>query len=311
MSRDHPPRALRVSLPFASVPLSRKRTTVDHLASLISDARSRLRRGARAATYYAAAARRANASGHRLVVFGQGRTGSTGLEDLVCSTGQFVKKGEVLNTAKRGEVRWPGRFVRGMSRHHGAANVMFHVKIYQLTEQRSRPLDADVFMHELAADGWKIVYLRRRDVVRHVLSNVIAENRGATHKFDDGVIDLKVHIDCDIFVERVRARLEYERQERWILGDLDFHEVVYEDDLEHPDFHQRTVDRILAFVGLESGKVETAHRKVAKGPLSEIVRNYDEFAFRLTEEGLSEFLPDVPAMGDAVVDADSLDADRA
>lgn len=88
----------------------------------------------------------------RVVIFAQGRTGSTLLENLLCSTGYFRQNGELLNTS-RGEVLFPLQFVNEISKWKPQENFIFHVKIYQLTRDRKRPLDPAFFLETLYKDG--------------------------------------------------------------------------------------------------------------------------------------------------------------
>ena len=51
----------------------------------------------------------------RVVIFAQGRTGSTLLESLLCSTGHFFKNGELLNNdTGKNEIIFPTQYIRGL-----------------------------------------------------------------------------------------------------------------------------------------------------------------------------------------------------
>jgi LPS sulfotransferase NodH len=225
----------------------------------------------------------------RVLIFGQGRTGSTLLESLLASTGHFQRSGELLNVSK-GEIFFPDAYVRGMSKKKSDANFLFHLKIYHLTRDRRRPVDPSRFLTSLDKDGWKVLYLRRRNTVRHQLSNAVRETRGRPHKFDDEHERYRILIDCESFVEKVSERLSFEQAERIALEDIDFCEVVYEDDLENASMHQSTIDRILDFVSLERRPVTTNHRKVNTQDLNDLIINYDEFVQCLVKSDLDRFL---------------------
>jgi LPS sulfotransferase NodH len=225
----------------------------------------------------------------RLLIFGQGRTGSTLLESLLASTGHFRKSGELLNVSK-GEILFPNAYTRGMSKRASDENFLFHLKIYHLTRDRRRPVDPTKFLNSLDKGGWKVVYLRRRNTVRHQLSNVVRENRGRAHKFDDEQERHRILVDCESFVEKVSERIRFEQAEQVALKDIDFCEVVYEDDLEHASMHQGSVDRILDFVSLERRPVTTMHRRVNTQELDDLIINYDEFVQCLVRSDLDRFL---------------------
>lgn len=239
--------------------------------------------------YICDAVRQAKRDQVRMVIFGQGRSGSTLLESLIASTGHFVKYGELLDVAK-GEIRYPCRYIRGLSRRRGYENIVFHVKVYQLTRDRKRPTDPKKLLGELYNDGWKIIYLRRRNKVKHALSNFVVRGRGAYHKLDDKEEDIHISIDCNELVHNVTERLKFEDIERDALARVQYHEVVYEDDLEKQDCHQVTVNRILDYVGLENREVATKHRKINTKSLEDLIVNYDEFVACLKAQNWEQYL---------------------
>ncbi len=123
----------------------------------------------------------------RLLIFGQGRTGSTLLESLICSTGYFHINGELLRTDKGGEVLYPIQYIHGLAKQKAPENFIFHTKIYQLTKNRKHPINPTEFLQTLTNNGWKFIYLRRRNKVKHVLSKIVADHRGHFHKLHDAV----------------------------------------------------------------------------------------------------------------------------
>ena len=225
----------------------------------------------------------------RVVIFAQGRTGSTLLESLLCSTGHFRQNKELLNTAK-GEILFPTHFIRGLSKLKSDDNFIFHVKIYQLTEDRKRPIDPTSFIETLYSEGWKVIYLRRKNKIKHALSNIVATHRGRYHKHNDHKEELKVFVDCENFTEMVNKRFRSEKAEREVLANIEYHEVVYEDDLERSNDHQKTVDRILDYLSLEHREATTTHRKVNTLPLEELISNYEEFLDCLNKHQWQSFL---------------------
>jgi LPS sulfotransferase NodH len=225
----------------------------------------------------------------RLLIFGQGRTGSSLLESLICSTGYFFRNGELLNTDK-GEILYPVQYIRGLTKRKASENIIFHIKVYQLTKDRRRPFDPADFLNTLYNDGWKIIYLRRKNKVRHALSNVVAEHRGHFHKFNDKEEKYSLSIDCNKFIDRVNERFKFEDAERSALANIHYHEIIYEDDLEKSDTHQATINRILDYISLEHREIGTKHRKVNTQSLKDLIVNYDEFMNCLTAHNLRKFL---------------------
>lgn len=231
----------------------------------------------------------------RVVIFAQGRTGSTLLENLLCSTDHFRQNGELLNTSPS-EVLFPVQFVNGISKWRPQENFIFHVKIYQLTRDRKRPIDPAFFLETLYKDGWKIIYLRRRNKIKHALSNVVVRNRGVRHqldtwhKFNDDQEELNVFVDCKKFVKKVEKRFRFDAYEKEVLANIKYHEVIYEDDLEKSTSHQKTVARILDYLSLEAREASTKHRKVNHLPLKKLISNHEEFFECLSKHGWENYL---------------------
>jgi len=242
-----------------------------------------------AIAYFFNATKSASSSSVRTVIFAQGRTGSTLLESLLCSSGYFQRNGELLHP-DRGEILFPTQFIRGLSKWQADNNFIFHVKVYQLTEDRKRPIDPVCFLETLQREGWKVIHLKRKNKVRHALSNVVFKHRGSGHKFDDRREDIKITVNCERFTEQVNDRIRFEVAEKEVLANIDYHTVVYEDDLEKQSAHQETANQIFDYLSLDRREVTTHHRKVIVLPLEELISNYDEFVGCLNQHGWQDFL---------------------
>lgn len=264
--------------------------------SLSSLAQS-LRRSASAALAYGLAAMPGRPRAAPVLIFAQGRSGSTVLESLLASTGHFAARGELLGDG-HDRTRFPRALLRGHARRTGGRSLLCHVKIYHLTRDRERAgsgaLDPREFLRGLAGEGWRIIYLARTDRVRHVLSGLVAEARKDYHKLDDRPVTTAVTVRRATLEEWIAQRLALEEDERAALAGLDYHEVVYERDLEQAAAQQHTIDRVLDFLDLPRRTVSTPFRKVNARPLREIVANYDEFSGWIREMGLESTLSEEP-----------------
>lgn len=225
----------------------------------------------------------------RVVIFAQGRTGSTLLEDLLHSTGYFNKSGEILSPARGGEIFFPIAFINGTSKLNINKSFTFHLKIYHLTGNRKQKKDPAKFLSTLYKNGWQIIYLKRTNKVKHQLSNLVAEHKGY-HKFDNTKEDLSFKIDCESFAKGVEYRIQNEELEKTALKDIEYFQVVYEEDLEKPDCHQETVDKILNHLNLNTCPVKTNHKKVNTHSFQELIINYDEFYDLLKKKNWLKYL---------------------
>ena len=232
----------------------------------------------------------------RVVIFAQPRTGSTLLESLLCSTGHFHSHGELLNSKiSKTKILFPLSFIRGLSKWKYQNNFIFGLKIGHLTKPRKYPINPTLFMETLYKDGWKIIYLRRRNKVKQYLSMLVVKSRVpsqqfAWHKFDDNPEELNISIDCDEFVKGIETKIQRNALEKKVLANIEYHEVIYEDDLEQPQSHQKTVDRILNYLSLEPRLASTSHRKVNTHSPEELISNYEEFVECLRKSGWDKFV---------------------
>ena len=146
--------------------------------------------------------KRKNSSQKKVVIFGQGRTGSTLLESLISSTGYFDGSGELLAPTGK-EIKYPYYYISGLSKK--SKNFLFHLKVYHLGRDREKPVDAKNFIKKLYKDGWYIIFLERQNVINHAFSNVIAEQRKSYHRTTNVIEKLKFEVDC-VSLKKVSQR---------------------------------------------------------------------------------------------------------
>lgn len=233
------------------------------------------------------ALKRPQPDARHVLIYAQGRTGTTLLESLLVSTGHFVGLGEPLHLYTR-EVWSPLRHLRGMGRA-ATSNVVAHVKGSQLVRARRRPVDPGTFLRAMHDDGWTIVHVRRLGLFEQVLSECVALERGAYHKPDDREENIRFQIEPEDFLKRFERRLKYFEQDREALEHVPHLDVVYEDDLKDAARHQQTSDRICAELGLPPSPVSTQLRRIGGTDPSERLENYDEIVAALALRGLNRF----------------------
>jgi hypothetical protein len=145
-------------------------------------------------------------------------------------------------------------------------------------------------MKTLHYEGWKIIYLRRKNKLYQALSNLISNSLGNFHKLDDQEEDISIVVDCEQPSQMVNVRLKWDKLESEVLRDIKYHEVVCEDDLENQEKHQETANKIFDFLSLKRKGVSTRYRKINVRPLSDSTRNYKEFVSCVYKNGWEHFL---------------------
>jgi hypothetical protein len=100
------------------------------------------------------------------VIFGQGRTGSTPLMRPLNSDPEIHCDGEILQR----KVLSPYHFVKAYRHRAPHPFIGIKVKISQLPKNQ-RIEGPRAFRERMLRDRWKLIHLKRTDIVRHAMSN--------------------------------------------------------------------------------------------------------------------------------------------
>ena len=219
-----------------------------------------------------------------ILIYAQGRTGSTLLESLLCSTERFDGFHEALNTVTR-EVIYPVRYLRGLARLNAPRRIVVHVKPMHLCEDRRKSVNETSFLKAMTEDGWIVLHVVRRDVIKQTLSLFLAEARGRFHNMESSSEDIQFDVSPELFLKRVKARRASIIAERTALTGIPYLPVSYEDDLEDPTQHQLTIDRLMVQMGREPCEVATKLRRFTTHTAEHYIRNFDELQAHLSANG--------------------------
>lgn len=211
----------------------------------------------------------------KVLIYAQGRTGSTLLESLLSSNNSFLPHGELLTTAYI-EPFFPMKLLLGTAKRD-PENFICHVKIHHLTKDRKRPVDAPKFIKTLHQKGWKIVFLRRENKAKHVISNMVATRKGQYHQFSEQKEAFRMNFDCAEFGRSMQLRFNRTEDEEAAISGIDHLPIAYETHLENSEKHQDTANLIYDYVGMKRQTVKTRHKKINAVGLKELISNYDEF----------------------------------
>ena len=226
----------------------------------------------------------------KFVIFGQGRTGSTLLTSLLSSHPEITCEGEIL--ARR--VLNPLLYVTCRSRILSASDVYgFKVKIYQLTHSQKLDLDDVIdFFKRLKENKWQIIYLKRENLLRHAISNMMVENTGLYHRFSDEQVfwNEKIDLDCQQLFIKMKRREKFQEAEACVLKHIDHVPLVYEKNLLDTDAQQKTVDMLCDLIGISRCSAQTNLVRINRGKLSNIVCNYHEIRAKIEHTRFSQFL---------------------
>jgi LPS sulfotransferase NodH len=222
------------------------------------------------------------------VIFGQGRTGSTLLADLLNSSEDIHCDREIFNRFHfTGEIiKNPLRYIIGRSKRFYRYAYGFKVKIYQLNSDH-RVASPRGLLEDLIRSGFRIVYLSRENVVEHAFSNVKRSVTGVTHIRGANRSNGKVSIPVPLLMDEIRDRLRFKEDELEVLKGLPHLPLVYEENLLDANHHLRTINSIRNYIGLSPVESVTSHYvKISAKSLKDEISNFEEIMTAIEEANL-------------------------
>jgi LPS sulfotransferase NodH len=229
------------------------------------------------------------ATPRRFLVLASARTGSELLASLLNAHPDLVCDSEILGD----EVLWPRRLVEGRAvraRLRGARAYGFKLQLNQLRDVQ-RLGDPHTYLARLAERGHRIYRLRRRNLLRQVLSfarmrsSVTHVAAGQAHPFPD-----PLKVDPAQVVEGLSYTDGLERFADVVLVAVPHMSLVYEDDLADLTAQQRTLGAIFDDLGVARMEVRPVLGRTSPARMRDDVSNFDEVADVVGRTRFASFL---------------------
>ena len=208
----------------------------------------------------------------KFLIFSFGRTGSDLLMSLLRSHPKFHCDGELLWK----KVFFPEKFIKSKEvlckrQVYGFKMLSTHFAIQGIA-------DPTEFIQELNLLGYKVINLRRRDIIRQSISHIYALHRKKFHhKESQGVqMHKKIFIPIEQFQRELELISSCNLMESQILSNIPNMQLYYEDDLFDEGMHQFTINRICDYLGVSHATVHTEFLKTTPLDLSIIIDNYED-----------------------------------
>ncbi|GGA30024.1 hypothetical protein [Okeania sp. KiyG1] len=225
----------------------------------------------------------------KFVIFGQPRTGSTLLVQLLNNQPKIYCEKEILSAKDYRKMLFPNLYIQGRRVKFSGKVYGFKLMISQLPEEQY--VDPEKFMFNLYYQGWAIIHLIRNNYLRSIISSMLASSRNQWEAKSKSSLNYQtIKIDCNKLIELLKRREIYRVKEKEILEKLDHIKVIYEEDLLLEENHQNTCDRIFNYLGLESIPIKTKLVKTTSNQLSDVIENYEEFVEKISQTKYAKFL---------------------
>ncbi len=214
----------------------------------------------------------------KFIIFGQGRSGSTLLKQLLNSHPEINCEGELLNLDD-GYInnslilklvhRLPFLFFNYRKWISKSSIYGFTLLFYQYYPQK-------YILNKLVEQGWKVILLTRQDSFSQSLSHLVAKQTSVWHRYsDDDEKPAKVTIDPKEFKQWISALKKNKAIISALFKNLDHIEVVYENDLKQKSLWPESINRVFDYLGTYNTPFKANLKKTYSRPYSEIVENYD------------------------------------
>ncbi len=228
----------------------------------------------------------------KFILFSQGRTGSNLLRTLLHSHPDIFCDGDIF-VHRYIKMLSPKLYLKGHLANATAKVYGFQLKLDALERFEK---DAKRALSDFHENGWKIIYLRRKNLFRRKLSAKMAIAKNKWLYTSDNRLEssqsVKFHWDCDELLASLEDADRREQKDTEVLGQLPYLEIIYEDELSKAEQHQKTADKLFDFLGVQSATIHTNMVKTPFQSPEEIIENYDEVVTFLSQTKYAHFLED-------------------
>jgi hypothetical protein len=224
----------------------------------------------------------------RFIMFGRGRSGSTLLTSMLNQSKLVNCDKEIYNRP----VLFPRQFLKNRSAIYPGEVYGFKLLSYQLRNQFGVE-DGKRFLNELVQEqGYKLIYMKRENLVKQTLSKHYARFRGSWHE-SKKVNRTKMVVKVQDFIHELNEGRKLDFLEEDVLDRIPKFEVIYERDLEDNDAKIRLMDNICNFLELPTFKPEIKLKKISPKKGADYIDNWPELEQAISETEFSNFLADV------------------
>ena len=214
------------------------------------------------------------------IIFSQSRSGSTLLKELLQSHSAIRCEGEILAVTDgyikntlilRILRRFPVPYIfylRYLARSEvfGFTLFSYHIRY------------PEFYLPFLNRLGWKIIYLKRRNILNQSLSAIIADKRNYFHNKnnENSVLPEQLKVSAEELLEHAKQRIKRHKKEENILEKCTYLPISYENDLENEEDWGSTARNIFDYLNLEFEQVKSSLKKTYAIPYSQLIENYEE-----------------------------------
>lgn len=222
----------------------------------------------------------------KFVIFTVGRSGSSLLVSLLHSHDKIHCDDELF----RRRLLSPLRYLHHKALLSSKPVYGFKLNTYHFRDQKVESPKA--FMKEIYDDGYQIISLKRRNIVRQAISHMYAIHRDKFHHQETQGKQYyeEFAIDLELFQEKLDLFEGFRTQHTHLVEGFPHLQLYYEDDLLDATKHQTTVDRIADFLDVYPVQVSSRYAKTTPKQLADFVTNYSDVKAYLENSKYAEYI---------------------
>ncbi len=227
----------------------------------------------------------------RFIIYGTGRSGSELLTSLLNSHPEIYCDHEIMARKSVHTVLSPQLFMEAVSRKarkKGASIYGCKLMSYQALGQKF--VNKYHFLKSLSNGGWKVIHIRRNNILDIVLSLLNAnQDKIWVLKKENVFQQDKLFVDPHELISKIKYFHNIFRTEEQSLEGIPHIRITYENDLLHGNW-QPVMDLVFDYLEINRHAVKSNVKKKAYGSYREKIENYDEIERVLYENNFNRFL---------------------
>lgn len=224
----------------------------------------------------------------KFVILTPGRSGSELLTELLRCHSQIDCQPELLG----GRVRSPWMWIQAHAVRAGRHADAFGFKLLVQQPADRQGLDPAAFVSRLSANGYLVVALTRRNLLRQCLSWAKASEGEYHRRSQPSNPQRAIRVEPELAIATMVINEHLMTRMRDWIKDLRQVSLVYEEDLERVTSHQATADRVFEALRLPSEPVRSTLVKLSSPDMASTVENYEELAALVRQTRFAHFLED-------------------
>jgi len=213
------------------------------------------------------------------IIFGQSRSGSTLLMDLIKSHPEINCETELFNYLELFPKFKP---LRSLFRSFPLPYIYYRAKktqkaVYGFKLFFFQVHNPEKCLAQLARKNWKFIHIKRQNLLRQSLSNIIAMETNHWHRRVENKPSVeKIEIKPERLLHVLKNRTAWKLKEKKLIEKYNHITITYEDDLMDKDKWQQTANKVFRYLEIDPIEVNSELKKTYKKPYTELILNFAE-----------------------------------